>query len=314
MNKLMTPDKQAELKTKEVDLLELLQAVWVQKIKVVIIVFVFSVISVVFAMSKPDIYRSQVLLVAADHQASRGGLSALSGQFGGLASLAGVDFGGGGGGVTEALAILKSRHFIVNFVRDNDLLVPLFAYKPVRFSKLVKIDPKVYNEQEGTWVRDISPPYTKGPTDWEIYKSFSRVYSVNQDKGTGMILLSVEWYDPVQAQQWVSLLVEKINSRMKNRDVAEARKSIQFLRDKLQETSLVDLHESLYGLIEAQAKTIMLAEVREEYAFRTIDPAVVPLEKSKPKRALICVLGALMGGVFGVFWALFSYFGGRRKS
>ena len=44
----------------------------------------------------------------------------------------------------------------------------------------------------------------------------------------------------------------------------------------------------------------MLAEVRQEYVFKTIDPAVVPEEKSKPSRALICVLGVILGGIAGV--------------
>ncbi|WP_306462760.1 GNVR domain-containing protein, partial [Klebsiella pneumoniae] len=56
----------------------------------------------------------------------------------------------------------------------------------------------------------------------------------------------------------------------------------------------------LYKLIEEQAKTIMFAEVRDEYVFKTIDPALAPEEKAKPKRALICVLGTLLGGMLGV--------------
>ena len=44
----------------------------------------------------------------------------------------------------------------------------------------------------------------------------------------------------------------------------------------------------------------MLAEVRPEYVFKTIDPAVVPEEKSKPSRALICALGYPLGEC----WAL----------
>lgn len=44
----------------------------------------------------------------------------------------------------------------------------------------------------------------------------------------------------------------------------------------------------------------MFAEVRDEYVFKTIDPALAPEEKAKPKRALICVLGTLLGGMLGV--------------
>jgi uncharacterized protein involved in exopolysaccharide biosynthesis len=53
---------------------------------------------------------------------------------------------------------------------------------------------------------------------------------------------------------------------------------------------------------------VMLAEVRPEYVFKTIDPAVIPEEKSKPGRALICVLGTLIGGALGVLLVLIRYF------
>jgi LPS O-antigen subunit length determinant protein (WzzB/FepE family) len=52
----------------------------------------------------------------------------------------------------------------------------------------------------------------------------------------------------------------------------------------------------------------MFAEVRDEYVFKTIDPAFVPEEKAKPKRALICVLGIMLGGMLAVMLVLIRYF------
>ncbi|MDA9285265.1 hypothetical protein N9P94_00270 [Pseudomonadales bacterium] len=57
-----------------------------------------------------------------------------------------------------------------------------------------------------------------------------------------------------------------------------------------------------FELIQSQTETIMLAQVRAEYLFKTIDPAVVAEEKSEPKRAMICVFGTLLGGVMAVMW------------
>ena len=49
---------------------------------------------------------------------------------------------------------------------------------------------------------------------------------------------------------------------------------------------------------------MMLANVRDEYVFKTIDPAIVPENKSEPKRALICVLGTLLGGLLALIYVL----------
>jgi len=308
-----TPYTQAAAHSDEIDLMELWQAIWSQKIKIILTTFVFAVAAVMYALSQPNLYKSEALLAPAEAEQGGGKLAALAGQFGGLASLAGVDLGGAGGGSTEeAMAILESRQFITQFVRENDLLVPLFALQPVAFTKGVEISPEIYNEQTQQWVREVKPPYTKEPTDWEIHKSFKEILSVATDKTSGLITVSIEWYNPEQAQQWVTLLVEKINAHMKKRDVDEAKKSIAFIKEKINEVSLVDMQAIFYGLIESHGRTIMLAEVRDEYAFRTIDPAVVPLEKSKPKRALICVLGTLLGGMLGVLWALIGHFSSKR--
>ena len=53
----------------------------------------------------------------------------------------------------------------------------------------------------------------------------------------------------------------------------------------------MSLDEVFAQLIEEQTKTIMLANVSKDYVFDVIDPPVAPELKSKPSRAVICVLG-----------------------
>jgi LPS O-antigen subunit length determinant protein (WzzB/FepE family) len=60
----------------------------------------------------------------------------------------------------------------------------------------------------------------------------------------------------------------------------------------------------LFSLIEEQTKTLMLANVRDEYVFSTVDPAVVPELKDKPKRSLIVAVAIVLGGMFGLFGVL----------
>ena len=63
-----------------------------------------------------------------------------------------------------------------------------------------------------------------------------------------------------------------------------------------------------FELIQSQTETIMLAKVREEYLFKVIDPAIVPEQKYGPKRALICVLGTLLGGMLAVLLVLIRHY------
>lgn len=59
------------------------------------------------------------------------------------------------------------------------------------------------------------------------------------------------------------------------------------------------MQSTFYKLIEEQTKSLMLAEVQEEFVFKVIDPAVVPELKDGPQRMLICMLSTLVGGILG---------------
>jgi uncharacterized protein involved in exopolysaccharide biosynthesis len=128
---------------------------------------------------------------------------------------------------------------------------------------------------------------------------------VQQDPATGMVKISVEHISPVVAQEWVTALLKEINLDMKQRDIQEAEKSINYLNSQIRETTLSDIKQALFGLIEDQTKTLMLANVRDEYIFKTIDPAVVAEEKSRPARAIICVIVTILGLLLSITYVLF---------
>jgi uncharacterized protein involved in exopolysaccharide biosynthesis len=146
------------------------------------------------------------------------------------------------------------------------------------------------------------------PSAWDAYAVFSGILSISTDKKSGMVTLSIEWSDPQLAAKWANQLVVRLNKHLKTESVEQAEKSIQYLKDQLASTSVVDMQQILYRLIEKQSNTIMLANVQEEFAFRVIDPAVVPEVRSKPKRKLIVVLGGVLGGMFSIFLAFFLNF------
>ena len=52
----------------------------------------------------------------------------------------------------------------------------------------------------------------------------------------------------------------------------------------------------------------MLAKVSNEYLLKTLDPAVAPEKKVKPKRALILLLSTIFSGVLAVFLVLVMRF------
>ncbi|MDT3278987.1 Wzz/FepE/Etk N-terminal domain-containing protein [Shewanella scandinavica] len=294
----------------EIDLRELFSVIWQDKWLIIAITAVFAIGSVALALYLPNIYKSEALLAPAAEEQG-GGLSALASQFGGLASLAGVNLGGKGGTDKTQLAIevLKSRQFTGEFIQKHNILPSLMAAKKWdRDADKLIYDEDAYSEATNTWIREVKAPLKPEPSMQEAYKAFSKILAINTDKATGMVTLTVEHLSPTVAQQWLSWLIKDINKVMKERDVAEANRSSEFLNRQIALTNVADIKAILYKLVEEQAKTIMFAEVRDEYVFKTIDPALAPEEKAKPKRALICVLGTFLGGMLGVMLVLVRHF------
>lgn len=310
LNTYQSDDRFPQVQDDEIDLRELFAVIWQGKWLIIAITAIFAVGAVIFAIKQPNIYKSEALLAPVSEEQG-GGLSALASQFGGLASLAGVNLGGKSGTDKTQLAIevLKSRQFTSEFIQKHNILADLMAAeKWDRDADKIIYDPALYNEQTNTWVREVKAPIKSEPSMQEAYKVFNKIISVNSVKETGMVTLSVEHLSPIVAQQWVEWLIQDINKVMKDRDVAEANRSSEFLNKQIALTNVADIRTILYKLVEEQAKTIMFAEVRDEYVFKTIDPALVPEEKAKPKRALICVIGTMFGGMLGVMLVLVRHF------
>jgi uncharacterized protein involved in exopolysaccharide biosynthesis len=299
----------------EIDLAELWSAIWSGKLLIIVISGIFAISSIIYAINQPNIYRASTLLAPTSDQGGAGGLAKMAGQFGGLASLAGINLGSSGTDKTGlALEVLKSRVFLEKFINKHQLLVPLMATEnwDVNTNTLI-YDEKLYDSSTKKWVREVKAPKQAKPSSWEAYEAFKEIFTVSTDKETGMVTLAIEHYSPEIATQWLFWLVSDINAAIRDQDKAEAQRSIDYLTIKLKETQLADMQTVFYQLIEEQTKTIMLAEVSQEYVLRTIDPANAPEEKAKPKRALIVVLGTMLGGILSVLIVLVRYFSTKNK-
>jgi len=298
----------------EIDLRELFSVIWQGKWLIIAITTLFAVASVIYAFNQPNIYKSEALLAPAEQEGS-GGLAGLAGQFGGLASLAGVNLGGGSIDKTQlALEVLKSRKFVSEFIEQHGILPNLMAAQSWAYhTNTIVYDDELYLVNEDEWVRDVKPPFKQEPSTQEAYKEFKEVVSANVDKETGMITISVQHVSPYITKQWVDWLIHDINQTMKERDVSEAIKSTDFLTQQLEQTKIADIRAVLYKLVEEQTKTIMFANVRDEYAFKTIDPAIIPETKYKPNRALIIILVSLLGVMLSIMFLFSQHYTKYKK-
>ena len=95
---------------------------------------------------------------------------------------------------------------------------------------------------------------------------------------------------------------------MRARDIVEAERSIVYLNTQIDKTNLADVRTMLFSLIEEQTKTLMLANARSEYIFKTVDQAVIAEVKARPAKSLIVILCSFLGGLVASLFVLVKYY------
>jgi len=158
----------------------------------------------------------------------------------------------------HAFALLRSKAISRRFIKANNLLPILFADQ--------------WDSEKQTW-RD--PEIDRQPTLSDALELFeSEVRFMSKNPNTGFIRINIEWSDPELAANWANGLVDMTDSAIRERDIDEARQSIRFLQERVASATLEPVRQLMYKLIESHAKTIMVANIKENYVFTVIDPAV----------------------------------------
>ncbi|MBU2224854.1 MAG: LPS O-antigen length regulator [Gammaproteobacteria bacterium] len=279
------------LRAEQINLVSIVKELWRFKWLVFITMFITAAVAVYAALQMPNIYRTTTVLAPATEK--KAGLGGLGSQLGGLASLAGVSLSGAGGVDKTDLAVelLKSKQFLSQFIQDNQLLLPLMAAKgwDLQTERFI-LDADVYDENNKVWVRHVVAPKKAVPSNEEAADVLSGLLEISKDKMTGMVKLSFEHLSPILVQRWTQQLVVGVNQKIRQRDMQEAQSSLNYLSQQLQDTKVAEIRSSLAQLIEEQTKTLMLANIREEYVLKVVDPAYLPEEKVKPRRSLVVLM------------------------
>jgi len=300
----------------EIDLRELWNVIWVGKFKIIAIATVFAVVSVIYVLTLPNKYQSDLVL-APSQADGKSGLGALATQYGGLAAMAGISLGGDSSRVTQAVKLVTSWPFLENVVNKYNLKPQIMAVDEWDSDTNQLIyNADIYDPETETWTRevDLGAGESPEPTSFETYKAFSKMIMVENEAKSGMLTLSVEYISPQIAYEWVNLLKQELNSFYQQQDIKEAQNNIEYLKLKIDETNVTDMQAVFYNMIESQTKTLMLAEVSDQYLVKTVIPAKVAEEKSSPKRAIICIFITLLGCILGTAYVLFSYLKLQKQS
>jgi LPS O-antigen subunit length determinant protein (WzzB/FepE family) len=290
----------------QIDPRELLRAIWCSKRLIIGSSALFAVVFLIVIMAMPDKYISSTVLAPTD--SSVAGVPRTLGSFGGLASLAGLNVANIQDEAQIAEQIIESWGFLESFIEQNNLQVEIYAASGWdKESNSLIIDDDIYDVEEKKWLILGDDGQLRAPTSWELYKRFSEMMTLSPDSQTGFIVLSVEYYSPYIAKQWVDLVFQDINSYMQQRKLSKVNSSIEFLQAQIEKTSIADMEQVFYALIEEQIKSKMLAEATPEHTFVVVSQSMVPEERSGPKKVLLFTVGTLFFLFIAISIVLIKY-------
>ena len=278
----------------EIDLLELIRTLLQAWKSIVGITILCTGLAVAYALYVPESFKAETLLASA--QEERSGASTALGQFGGLAAMAGVAIPSDTN-LEQVMATLQSRKFLKVFIDKNKL-------QPILFED-------IWDQVNQSWIVESKEDQ---PTDQDAIKSLKSILSLDEDKKSGLITLSISWKDPEVAAQWANDLVQQLNEQLREQAITDSQNRVGYLEKELAKTTLQDMRAVLYNLLESEKQKAMLANVNEDFALEVIDPAVAPEVREKPNRKLIVALGGVCGGFLGIFSVFIFQFLRKLKS
>jgi uncharacterized protein involved in exopolysaccharide biosynthesis len=252
----------------KVDIAAVLRMMWGGRITIALSTAICTVLALAYALLATPLFRAEISVIEVSPNGTNG-IGALANQLGGLAGLVGVNLGTANGPGHESQAYLRSRRAIEEFVKRHNM-------------------------------SELYPQAKQFPTLWLAVRHFQlNVISIRDDKKIGTTILSVTFTDPSTAARWANEFVALVNELLRTRAMDESKRSIEYLNEQIAKTNAVELQRVLYNLIENETKTLMLANVKAEYAFTVVDPAVAPEVRVSPQRTITVLGGLVIGFLIG---------------
>ena len=298
----------------EIDFRELFNVLLEGKWIIISVTAFFSIIAVIYSLQLPNIYQSKALLVPVNPSSS---ISRAAGTYSGLAGIAGVSLPAGAdeGNSAKAIKKISTLSFFEKNILPNIHLPDLMAvesWDPK--TNTLAFDKNIYDTKSNTWIRDFSYPNQQTPSPQDSFQVFKNAHlSLSEDKDTGFITLSIKHQSPFIAKQWAELVVNEVNAFYSQKDKSESEKAASYLNQQISMTGLSEIKQVLAQLLQEEIKKLTLIEANQFYVFDYIDPPAVMERKSEPKRSSICILGALLGGMLGVFIVLIRHYTMKQK-
>ena len=267
----------------EVDLIQYLNIILRFKYRILIVAMLGAV--AIFAYSKlvDDLYMATAV-VAVNIKENPGGVSPKDYRATDALGLIEHDFLIDAAHSNERdrlMARMRSMKFSKVFIEENDLLPHIFY--------------KQWNAEEKKWNEGFKPDMR------EAVKIFNGSFrGLNNDEESGLLRVNIKTRNPELSAELANVFIKRFNQFIRDHEAAELKKRRDYLEGRLKEIENLELHRSIYRLLETQLAAESLLYARSEYPLEVIQPAFAPIYKVYPSRkkwAALTFIGLVLLGI-----------------
>lgn len=297
-----------ETSDKDLDLKEIVTVLIDCRRLIILVTGIFIVGTLAYAISLPNLYLSESLVVAMNDS---GASNRASQSVGSLVKMTtGISLQSTGSMSTGevAVATVKSRDFLNHLISNFEYVLPnLIAFK--KFDGKTKssvFDSSMYDDKTKQWISGKL-------TYLEVYPLYRDAVKAEYDISAGVIYLAVEHESPVFAYDFLKLIIQEVNSLRRERDLIESKEALDYLYKESSSNNVSVIQQSISSLITSQLNTQMMATIKPDYLIRAFDKPFIPIDKSGPFRSIILIVGTLLGLLLSSSFVIILYLSTGKK-
>ncbi|MBI5454236.1 MAG: hypothetical protein HY956_06380 [Deltaproteobacteria bacterium] len=296
-----------------------LRVVWKRRTVVALFFAAGTLISAASTLFMTDIYRASAVITPVGGKDTGGSeMSMVAQQLGGLS---GITFPASRPS-SEIISLLNSNILREKVIESHNLLPVLFSdswdgermrWKDVQKGGLSGQINKVFSTQAA----GASDAVNSGPTLWDGLRELDGIVKVSASAKDNTIAIYAEHRDPAFASRLIELFLSTLNHHMSGEAKRVAQTNKRYLLEQLGASNDPFIRQKIYNLIAQQIEVYMMSEVKENFAFKVIDPPRVPDRRLRPAKTRFVEAGAALALLCGIFAAFVIEFAsilrGRKK-
>lgn len=299
----------------EFNMLDCMRIVWRRKKTVAAFLILGTLATAIVSLMTPDTYRANAVITPVSSQDGLGGsgLSTLAQQFGAIPGLSIPDSGSS----AEIVSLLNSNILREKVLARDGFIRMLFperwdaekkewksAEKKAPLLNPMSLARSFFQAHESAASNAPGGAGSAGPTVWDGIRRLKERVDVTQSARDSTITISADAPTPEAAAGTVDYLLDTLNRHMSGEAQRVARINRKYLEGQLYAAADPIIRQKIYNLIARQIEVDMMSEVKENFAFKVIDPPMVPDQRVSPRRIRMIEAGfglSFLAGVLAVF-------------